>query len=230
MQTVIFKDYAPYFNLLNDPAIEVKGEVQIDEKHIVVSYKYVDDRDAPQGNSNPALSAWCTSYARLKLYDQLEKLEESRRGRVLYFDTDSIIFKAKPGEYEPPTGDQLGDMTDELLAYGPNAKISKFVACGPKNYAYMVTHPDGSAESILKAKGLRLHSKALDVLSFDTFFRTALQYVNGIQWKTPVPQFNMRSDRYHNVTSDYFNKFYAAVSEKRRIVSSSCTLPYGYFQ
>lgn len=228
MQTKIFTEYGPYFNLLNDPKIEVKGEVQIDEKHIVVSYKYADDRDAPPTKSNPALAAWCTSYARLKLYEELEKLESSRRGRVLYFDTDSIIFRSKAGEYEPDLGDQMGEMTDELVAHGEGARITKFVSCGPKNYGYQYKLADGTTSCVLKAKGLRLHSKALDVVSFETFFQTAVDYVNGINTKTAVPQFTIQSDKQHNVYSRYFDKFYAAVSDKRRIVSVHQTLPYGF--
>ncbi len=41
---------------------------------------------------------------RLKLYSVLEKLQD----RVLYFDTDSVIFTHKEGEYMPSMGDYLG--------------------------------------------------------------------------------------------------------------------------
>ena len=34
--------------------------------------------------------------------------------RVLYHDTDSIIFSVKDGEYVPPLGTYLGQLTDEL--------------------------------------------------------------------------------------------------------------------
>lgn len=36
----------------------------------------------------------------VKLLDVMEKLGE----RLLYFDTDSIIFIQKPGQWEPPMG------------------------------------------------------------------------------------------------------------------------------
>ena len=34
--------------------------------------------------------------------------------RVLYHDTDSIIFSVKDGEYVPPLGTYLGQLTDEF--------------------------------------------------------------------------------------------------------------------
>ena len=34
--------------------------------------------------------------------------------RVLYHDTDSVIFSVKDGEYVPPLGTYLGQLTDEL--------------------------------------------------------------------------------------------------------------------
>lgn len=43
--------------------------------------------------TNVFLAAFTTCYARLKLYEVLEQLQE----RVLYFDTDSIIFKTENG-------------------------------------------------------------------------------------------------------------------------------------
>ncbi|CAB3979898.1 Hypothetical predicted protein [Paramuricea clavata] len=51
---------------------------------------------------------------------------------VLYFDTDSMIYVAKEGEWEPSTESYFGELTDEFDV-GP---ITTFVSGGPKNYAY----------------------------------------------------------------------------------------------
>ena len=56
--------------------------------------------------------------------------------RVLYFDTDSIIFTQKNEEWAPPVGDFLGDLINELDAYGESSFINEFVSGGPKNYGY----------------------------------------------------------------------------------------------
>ena len=50
-----------------------------------------------------------TAHARFKLYEALETLRE----RVLYYDTDSVIYKWRPGHTEIPLGFFLGDFTDE---------------------------------------------------------------------------------------------------------------------
>ena len=34
--------------------------------------------------------------------------------RVCYYDTDNIIYTVKKGEWEPPLGDHLGELTNEL--------------------------------------------------------------------------------------------------------------------
>jgi hypothetical protein len=60
--------------------------------------------------TNIFVAAFTTCWARLKLYGVLDSLRE----RVLYFDTDSVIYVSRPDEYDPPLGDYLGDLTDEL--------------------------------------------------------------------------------------------------------------------
>ena len=47
--------------------------------------------------TNVVLAAFVTCQARLHLFSELNKLKES----VLYFDTDSIIYVSKTGEYDP---------------------------------------------------------------------------------------------------------------------------------
>lgn len=59
-------------------------------------------------NTNVIIVAFTTPYARLKLYDALDVLQE----RVLYYDTELVIFVCKPGEPEPLTGRYLGNLTD----------------------------------------------------------------------------------------------------------------------
>ena len=48
-------------------------------------------------------------------------------------DTDSVIYTQKPKESSIPTGNYLGQFTNELDDEDP---ITEFVAPGPKNYAY----------------------------------------------------------------------------------------------
>ncbi|CAB4015355.1 DNA polymerase [Paramuricea clavata] len=70
----------------------------------------ISDVQTPNSKTNVVIAAFTTAYARLKLYEVLDQLNE----RVLYYDTDSVIFVSKPGESEPPLGPYLGQLTDEL--------------------------------------------------------------------------------------------------------------------
>ena len=86
------------------------------------------------------VAAFVTAQARLKLYEPLEKLNE----RVLYFDTDSIIYHHKPHLWNPTiVNNRLGEWTDEV----PNARIVKFVGMGPKNYGYRFVDKDRNRRS-----------------------------------------------------------------------------------
>ncbi|KAF0022459.1 hypothetical protein F2P81_025272 [Scophthalmus maximus] len=72
--------------------------------------------------------AFTTAYSRLTLYSYLQQLQD----RVLYFDTDSLIYVSKEGESQLKLGNYLGDLTDELKG----DSIVEFAAAGPKSYAY----------------------------------------------------------------------------------------------
>src|SRR5258708_4414553 len=103
------------------------------------------------GNTNIAVASMVTAYARLMLYNAMEKIESESPGRVLYFDTDSIIFKHDTSKdwSLPNIANFLGEMTDEIAdEYGSQAKMYRFASCGPKNYAYCVRLPDGTDKVI----------------------------------------------------------------------------------
>ena len=54
--------------------------------------------------TNLFIAIFTAAHARLKLYSALEKLQQ----RVLYYDTDLVIYKWRPGQVEIPLGVFLG--------------------------------------------------------------------------------------------------------------------------
>ncbi len=67
-----------------------------------------------------------------------------------------MIFVSPPSQ-DPPTGNFLGDLTDELIEYGVGSFIEEFVSTGPKVYAYAVRTPDGKCRETVKViKGINL--------------------------------------------------------------------------
>ena len=122
---------------------------------IEVQYKSVGDFEELNSKANVVVAAFTTAYARLKLYGLLDMLQE----RVLYYYTDSVIYVSKPGKPEPPLGNYLGDLTDEL----DRDYITTFVSGGPKNYAY---HTAGG-KSETKVRGITLNHTTLQKINPD---------------------------------------------------------------
>lgn len=229
-KTVVCLDYGNYWRVVNDEKLVMVGEVEVNPDVMLISYRNKHEEDCSPGNTNIGIAAFVTAYARLRLLKEIHRIEGSREGRVLYFDTDSIIFSSYAGEYKPKVGDYLGQMTDEIKdAYGVGSKIVKFASIGPKNYAYTVRQEDGTEKTTIKAKGIHLNAKTLNVISIETITNLAINYIKGENTTVLAPQFQIQATKSHNVESRYFNKIYRAVSEKRKIVGNN-TRPYGYIE
>ena len=127
-QVRLISDPAEYFDLLSSDKVNVTDANFINDEIIEVHYENTDEFIEAKGKTNVVIAAFTTAHARLKLYSVLDQLDR----RVLYFDTDSIIYVSKEGEWEPPTGSYLGELTDEL----DGNHITTFVSGGPKNYSY----------------------------------------------------------------------------------------------
>ena len=109
-QTEIINKPIDLFKLMTNPSSIVHNVTVINPEVVLTSWEKVDEDVSPLKTVNVVLAAYTTAGARLELYKYLERLER----RVLYFDTDSIIFTQKNEEWAPPVGDFLGDLTNEL--------------------------------------------------------------------------------------------------------------------
>lgn len=121
-----------------------------------VVYTSKDDNVVKGTKTNIFVAAFTTSYARLKLYESLDVLQQ----QVLYYDTDSVIYRWKPGQSSIPIGDYLGEMKDEL----EGDVIEEFVSGGAKNYAYVTR--EGKTEC--KVRGFTLNVRGAAVLNFQS--------------------------------------------------------------
>ncbi|XP_070548904.1 uncharacterized protein [Ptychodera flava] len=160
------KEPAELFRLLTSEQHIVNNLSFVNDDMIAVQHTLWDEFVEGAVNTNVVIAAFTTAYARLKLYDLLEALGE----RVLYFDTDSVIFVSKPDQYEPPLGDYLGDLTNELDP--PSNFITKFVSGGAKKYAFCLAQPDRKGNTtVCKVRGITLNYRnSLDV-NFDAITR-----------------------------------------------------------
>ena len=223
-QTVLITEPEDYFRLLTDEKKELTSEVQVSDETLMATWKYRDDEDARANLTNIAVASFVTAYARLELLRHMRTIEAIRPGSLSYFDTDSVVYLRKLTDPEIPTGDYLGDLTDEA----PGKRIIIFVSVGPKSYGYTYVDKDGNMRSVLKIKGMKLHLKALDVISIKKMIEIALKFSReGIEETVSVPQFEIRTNKHYMLYSRYFDKQFAPTSYKR-VINCNTTLPYGY--
>ena len=109
-----FGDPQTFHQFLNTDTIDVRQVSIINDQMVEVQYQYEKEDIPVSPNLNIFVACFTTCHARLKLYAALEQLQE----RVLYYDTDSVIFLQDEGQPNPDLGNYLGDFTSELSKDG----------------------------------------------------------------------------------------------------------------
>ena len=149
-----YLDSSKWFRLLNrhkEGKVELKSETLIDEDTVYVQYIEKESDNTSLINTNVALAGFITAQARLRLYSQLEKIG---RKRLLYCDTDSIVYIHDPTGYNIPKGDMLGEWEDETSSKEhPINPIIYWRALAPKSYGYKTMY---GGEDV-KCKGITLN-------------------------------------------------------------------------
>lgn len=211
-------------DLLTSAEIKVTGILPVNHQVIYVNYTATGNAIRPTQTSNVVIAAYTTAQARLKLYEYLEGLGR----RVLYCDTDSCIYVSRPdnsNDYEPPIGQFLGDLTDELETYGPGSYITSFVSGGPKFYAYVVRKADGTTCEVCKVKGITLNYANSRQVNYEMI----RSFVTGTRTTPVVLKFDaIRRTMHHRVVTRRETKSCEPVNVKRRQAGEHRTLPYGF--
>ena len=122
-----------FFQLFTDPMKQPLNFHILTNDMIQLEWIYKQDCQPEDNKTNIYLDTFTTCWARLKLYSVLEQLNRN----VLYYDTDSIIYVSRPGQYDPPLGDYLGELTDELDS---GEHIVEFVSGGPQKLCLQNQH------------------------------------------------------------------------------------------
>jgi len=174
-------------------------------------------------NLNIFVACFTTCWARLRLYAALEQLGE----RVLYYDTDSVIYWTDDNQSTPVLGDYLGDFTSEL---DPDDFIVEFVSGGPKNYGYQTQN--GHVEC--KVRGFRLNSEGKTQLNYNIMRQNVL---DEIQKPLMTPRQTqvvktyqiVRDPKHYQLYTFPEYKRYQLVYDKRVVDPVTFqTYPYGY--
>jgi len=226
IQTTYFTDPRKYFALVFDPTVIVHNIQMVDDDMVLVSHTKAEEFIDILPNTNVVLAAYVTAQARLKLYSYIEKLDN----RVLYFDTDSLIYlSSKTDVYNVPIGSSLGEMTNELKDFGPNVYISEFVSAGPKNYGYRISNEEVELKTALKIRGFRMTNRAANLLKFEIVKNMVHDFVKNYAVSTlEIPYSQITRDKDRNVLTKPITKKYRVVYDKRVVLSDFTTIPYGY--
>ena len=218
-----FDDPQTFHQFLNTDTIDVRQVSIINDQMVEVQYQYEKEDIPVSPNLNIFVACFTTCHARLKLYAALEQLQE----RVLYYDTDSVIFLQDEGQPNPDLGNYLGDFTSEL---SKDEYIEEFVSGGPKNYGY--TTNQGHVEC--KVRGFRLNSEGKTQLNYDVMRQNVKDEIERPLLK---PRQTQVINSHHIVrdpnTYELFTfpqqKQYQLVYNKRVIDPHTFkTYPYGY--
>ena len=122
------------------------------------------------------MAAFTTSHAREMLYGVLDKLGD----QVLGYDTDSCWYVERPGGNTIPTGDSLGDLTDELKGQ----HIVKWIGTGPKSYTYEVSNNDVECKvkgfTLNYENGLKINADVMDEIIHDPSKTVIIEKKNAI--------------------------------------------------
>ena len=98
-----------------------------------IRYEFGENFVLPDPKTNVVIAAFTTAYARLQLYEELDRLGE----RVLYYDTDSVIYLTQPGEPEPQLGNYIGDLIDEEYIIQNKLKPKLLNVIDPNQFGFI---------------------------------------------------------------------------------------------
>ena len=185
-------------------------------------YTSVHDNAVKGTKTDIFVAAFTTCHAGLKLYESLDILQE----QVLYYDTDSVVYKRRPDQPFITTGDFLGDMTDKL----DGDVIAEFVSGGAKNYGYTTRQ----GKVVCKVRGFTLNGRGAAVLSFQTMKDNILaELENPLDHRRTTnvvtPYYFLRDMEEKRIKVVPRIKQYGLVFDKRVIkTDTKSSYPYGY--
>ena len=229
-KTKFITDIESLYHIFTDPSKVITDFHIMNDDIIELEYKISEDFEPMSVNSNVMIAACCTSWARLKLWSMMNRLGS----RVLYHDTDSIIFSAKDSDqYMPPLGEYLGELTYELTCKELNCKtencqghwIEEFISCGPKNYSFRVN----TGEIICKVRGFSLNHRFSLVINFNTMKEALYAWKNDKPIELITVKTELVRDKHEpKVTNRIVSKHHGVVYDKRVILPDFTTVPFGF--
>jgi hypothetical protein len=154
-------------NQLYDYYEKIRMGLYEEKEHLPVGHvsfikKFVETQE--WNKKNTAVACFVTAHARRRLGTVLSQLGN----RVLYHDTDSIIYERRRStDWMVPEGQFLGDWESET----GDCMIHEFVSLAPKTYAYRYQKQNGDIVEFVKSKGFSMNAATRTQLCFDNYKR-----------------------------------------------------------
>ena len=209
-----------------------------------VAYESLSENDefTEHAKSNVYIASFITAYSRVKLYTEAIF---PLGNHVLYFDTDSCVYKSPSGSHLVELNNQgeLGGWESELkpvVVDGVEQEdyFTHFVSCGPKTY-YLKSK--SGTQDVTKAKGFSLHYANQQVFNFDTLKDQVLAKALNMEKEFLVLHKNetiMKRDLFKILVNQNRGKQIKMVYDKRQIcepvfksngsLKMIDTIPFGY--
>jgi len=207
-----------YKVILNDKIEQISLSF-LNDNMVYASYETKDEFLKINYNTNIYIACFTSSWARLRLYDMMEKLDRN----VCYCDTDSIVYIENEETKEildQYIGDGLGQWADEL-----QGNHIDFWSCAQaKDYGYILDN----GKYVGKIKGFKVNADAENKLTFEQRKQLIMGTVNNIG--VNYDQFTIK---HCEITTKHMVKQWSFKFNKRMIrkvekEDQIDTLPYGY--
>ena len=231
--TKFVKDVGTLYQMITDDSIIITNFYIINEDVMMIEYKRNSEFQPDIVPGNVLICAFCTTYARIKLWSEMYKLGT----RVIYHDTDSLIYVSNDNdsdEYTPKIGNFLGELTDELDCKEVGCSslnceghwISEFVSCGPKNYSFKLN----SGQITTKVRGFSLNYQTSKIINFESMKNSLKNFMNGNGDHLETVNTEIQRNKYDCKVTTKQNcvKKYSVIYNKRVLLPDTTTVPFGY--
>ncbi|XP_065122769.2 uncharacterized protein [Paramisgurnus dabryanus] len=219
-KTLLVKKPEDFTRIVFNATTSLKYFTFVSDDVALVQFQKPEGELCKTNDINVFVGAFTTAHARLELYELMDKLGD----RLLYSDTDSVIFVSRDGDWDPPLGDYLGELTNEL---DDGDFITEFCSSGPKSYGYRTA----KGKVTMKAKGITLNAKNSQTIRLDTLIDLVDGYAKS--------RYNSRCLLAHteNIVRDKKHltlhnksvvKRFRVVYNKRRLLGNFSSVPYGF--
>ncbi|KAK3913494.1 putative DNA polymerase [Frankliniella fusca] len=221
---VMVKSYAQLLNMVTDDTIQIQSIIPVGDSLMHISYTLVEACQESLPTNSVIHGAYTTMYGRLELYKHMELLQD----RLCYGDTDSVVFVSRPGCPDPPLGPYLGQLSDELEAFGPNSFCYEFCSGGAKQYAMKIACGGDvkNTKVILKLRGVTLNQSCSDIVTFERFKDMVLHGRDPTVIDIPAQIARVKGWR---IVTRPASKIWKPCLTKRQLAAERKeTRPYGY--